>query len=448
MRPFLGVLTLLIASSQTAWAAGGLSDLNGWVESQLASSTGIGSYGLLLLGGVLASLLPCVYPVYPLTVRFLTGRSSRWGRFAHPLVYYIGLAAIYFGFGIIAALSGGAFNEILRLPLANLLIGVLFVLLALSTVDLLHLPLFGGQIDAKDPGLWGSFAMGAGAGLLSSACVGPVVVSILISIAGATSGLTFGTVATAAFKMFGFGLGVGLPILLIGVFGMALPKGGAWMRWVQRGFALLIAYFAWGYLEKAFSGYGLQTRQIQALMAGSILWVAGLWAWQKSDVTAPERMSRSLWGLGAAFGFALLLSALLPASGTSGSGSSAQASAPLVEQKGALRWNLDRKAAYAEAKASGKVVFLDFHGDWCTNCKAFQALTQSDDALNQGLQQAVLLKIYDTSDLFAEYREDPRFPELKVGLPFFVITDAEGNVLYKTTDYTKTGEMLLFLNNE
>jgi thioredoxin:protein disulfide reductase len=57
----------------------------------------------------------------------------------------------------------------------------------------------------------------------------------------------------------------------------------------------------------------------------------------------------------------------------------------------------------------------------------------------------VLLKVYDSSDLFKEYRNDPRFPELKVGLPFFLITDTQGNLLYKTNDYLKTEEMQLFL---
>ncbi len=439
------VLLALVGSAQTALAQNGIGNLNAWVESQLAGAQGISAYLFLVLGGALASLLPCVYPVYPLTVRFLSSRQSKLGRFAHPLAYYFGLAAVYFGFGIVAAISGGAFNEILRFPLANLAIGILFFLLALSTVDLLHLPFFGGQIDSENQGLGGSFVMGAGAGLLSSACVGPVVVSILISIAGATSGISAAAVASAAFKMFGFGLGVGLPILFIGVFGLALPKGGRWMVWIQRGFALVIAFFAWGYLEKALSGFGFDPRQTQAIVAGALLLIYGAWRFQKSDVPAAERMARSLFGLSAVVGIALIWRGLIPPSvQASQVGATTQPSA-LVEQKGALKWNLSQEAAYAEAKASGKVVFIDFHGDWCTNCKAFQALTQSDQHLNAGLQKAVLLKVYDTSDLFSEYRNDPRFPELKVGLPFFLITDSGGNILYKTTDFTKTEEMLLFL---
>ena len=120
--------------------------------------------------------------------------------------------------------------------------------------------------------------------------------------------------------------------------------------------------------------------------------------------------------------------------------------APNLEEKGNLTWYLNKEAAYQKAAETGKPVFVDFHGDWCTNCKAFQKQTQEDMDLNAALRNAVLYKVYDTSEEFEKYRSDPRFPELKVGLPFFLITDASGNVIYKTNDFTKTGEMELFLN--
>ena len=72
-------------------------------------------------------------------------------------------------------------------------------------------------------------------------------------------------------------------------------------------------------------------------------------------------------------------------------------------------------------------------------------MTLADAKLNAALERAVLLKVRDTTALFEEYRHDSRFPELKVGLPFLLITDANGSLLYKTSDYTKTEEMALFL---
>lgn len=106
---------------------------NAWLSQALGSSTGVASFLLLIWAGVLASLLPCVYPLYPITAAFLSRRESRLGRLAHPLAYYVGLALIYFTFGVVASVTGGSFNEVLRLPIANLFIGGLLVILALAT---------------------------------------------------------------------------------------------------------------------------------------------------------------------------------------------------------------------------------------------------------------------------------------------------------------------------
>lgn len=119
--------------------------------------------------------------------------------------------------------------------------------------------------------------------------------------------------------------------------------------------------------------------------------------------------------------------------------------APKFEKKGKLTWYLDKEAAYIEAKKTGKNVFIDFYANWCTNCKAFEKMTHEDETLIASLESTVLLKIYDTTPAFQEYSADSRFPELKVGLPFFVITNTDGELVYKTNDYMKTEEMGLFL---
>ncbi|HJK98295.1 MAG TPA: cytochrome c biogenesis protein CcdA [Polyangiaceae bacterium LLY-WYZ-14_1] len=424
--------------------------LNAWVETQLATATGPSAYLLLAVGGALASLLPCVYPLYPITVSILRSRSSRLGRFAHPLAYYVGLAAIYFGFGVVASLSGGAFNEVLRLPVTNLLIGALLFVLALATIGYLHFPMLGSGFEPKDEGLFGTWLMGAVAGLLSSACVGPVVVSILVGLATGTGVITVSSTVLAATKMGAFGLGVGLPILLIGVFGLSLPRGGRWMVGVQWLFGLLIAYFALGYVGKGLAGAGLDDGAAGSVVLGAILLLGASFLLQRADLSRTDRTRNAVLVVTAAAGFLVMARAVLPAaSATAPHGGRAVSSVggeDAVERHGDLTWYLDEDAAYDAAVRSGKPVFIDFFGSWCSNCKAFEAQTQSDEVLNDALQKAVLLKIYDTSETFERYRDDPRFPELRVGLPFFLITSPSRDVLYKTTDFTKTEEMALFLS--
>lgn len=443
MRIFIPI-AILISVGMQIQAQSVFDEMNGWIGLQLAESKGLGSYFFLFLGGAMASLLPCVYPVYPLTVNFLRNRKSKLGKFAHPLAYYFGLASIYFLFGIVASITGGAFNDILRLPMANLSIGILLFIMALATVDYLHFPFFGGQVDNQNQGLGGTIVMGAGAGLLSSACVGPIVVSILVAIASNSSTITAGLAATAAIKMMLFGLGVGVPVLLLGVFGLALPKSGKWMLYVQWLFAALIGYFAYGYLVKGINGFGMNDNVSFYILLGAALLFLAAFNLQSEENSKQKRTKLSLFVLSGVIGFFLIGANVLPVNGNS----SYQRflSEPNIEQKGDLTWYLNKDAAYQKAAETGKLVFVDFHGDWCTNCKAFQKKTQTDDELNTALQNVILYKVYDTSSEFENYRNDPRFPELKVGLPFFLITDAKENVIYKTNDFKKTEEMQLFLN--
>jgi thiol:disulfide interchange protein DsbD len=116
-----------------------------------------------------------------------------------------------------------------------------------------------------------------------------------------------------------------------------------------------------------------------------------------------------------------------------------------TETKGQLTWYLNRDDAVKAAREQGKPIFVDFFAYWCANCKAFEHLTETNQALIAGLKNAVLLKIYDTDPEFKGFQNDTRYPELKVGLPFFIIMDADDHLIYKTSDYTRSEEMLLFL---
>jgi thiol:disulfide interchange protein DsbD len=251
--------------------------------------------------------------------------------------------------------------------------------------------------------------------------------------------------------MFAFGLGLGVPFLLIGVFGVKLPKSGSWMTAVQYALALLIVYFSYTYLEKGLAGYGFAPEQIQMVFWGTLSVLAAAYFFQSTTILSLERMNRALWALAGVVGIALLLrgtapTASLVATPLTNSATGTNTASALIEREGQLSWNLRKEAAYAVAKAEGKKVFIDFYAHWCANCKAFKENTKNSPAFQATLNNAVLLKIYDTDPQFEAYKNDPRFPELKVGLPFFVITDADGNLLYKTNDYLKTDEMTLFLS--
>ncbi len=441
-----GTVSLLLAIPTVAFAQSPLADMNSWLESQLSSGdSSFTSYFFLLIGGALASLLPCTYPLYPITVNILKARSGTSRRFIHPLFYFVGIVFMYFLFGIIASASGGAFNTLLRLPISNLIIAICIFLLGLSSVELLNLPIFSGASgESKNKGIVGTFLMGMGTGLLSSACVGPIVVSILIGIAAQSNDFSVGLALTAAVKMLAFGIGLGLPFLLIGVFGLSLPKSGKWMHYAQWILGGLILYFSYVYLEKALLGFGFADGSVIAIAFGVAAILIAAYHYQLEQYMPHQKMRKALLLLSGIVGSLVLMRAMIP---QTVSNADIAITSPKTEVKGELTWYLDKEEAYKVAKEKGKPVFVDFHADWCTNCKEFQKVTQSNKAFNESLKNVVLLKVYDTSPLFQEFKNDSRFPELKVGLPFFLITDKESNLIYKTNDFLKTGEMMLFLNN-
>lgn len=444
------IVALALASPLTVHATDPLSSMNAWVEGQLSANSGSAmAFLFLFLGGLLASLLPCVYPLYPITASIVKGRAKPGGaRWPHPLAYFSGMAVMYALFGLIAGVSGGAFNVVLRLPAVNLAISAIFLLLALATCGLLYFHFFGGgQIGDKTPGLTGTFLMGLGAGLLSSSCVGPFVISILIGIAsGDASGrFAFGAALIAAAKMLAFGIGLGTTFLVVGLFGARLPKSGQWMQYVQWALGGLIAWFSYVYLEKGLSGYGFESSAISLVFAGALLLLFAAFRLQPDSLEPNQRMERALLALLAVISFLALARGILPGAPSRQATAAHAQSGPEVEQSGHLKWFLNRDDALAEAKQRGKPVFVDFYGSWCANCKAFEELTHTNEELGKALGGAVLLKIRDTSPDFKVWQNDSRFPELKVGLPFFVIMDASGKLLYKTSDYTRIDEMMLFL---
>ena len=100
----------------------------------------------------------------------------------------------------------------------------------------------------------------------------------------------------------------------------------------------------------------------------------------------------------------------------------------------------DFPLAQEQARIKGKPLFVDFYATWCANCKAFQRLTASNDQLNNALQQAVLVKIYDTDEIFETFQRDESYPELGgVGgqpfLPLFAIYSDQGALRWKGQDY-------------
>ena len=207
---------------------------------------------LVLLGGLLMNLTPCVLPLVPVSLA-LVGRGAPRGT-----AYGLGMTLAYGALGLASAFGGLAFGAIQSNPWFNIVVAVVFLLLGLATSEVFFIdfsrfrprPKVGAPAAAKR-GLLGPFLLGAGTAVLAGACVAPILLATLVLTA---KWFAAGRVWAVALP-FVLGAGMGLPWPFITAGMSVLPKPGAWMRWVNRVFAVVLFGFAVWYGWLAWSGF-------------------------------------------------------------------------------------------------------------------------------------------------------------------------------------------------
>lgn len=433
------------------------------------------SFIFMILAGLLSAATPCVYPMLPITSAILVqrGGGSREEGVRHSLLYFTGIILTYIVMGYVAGMTGGALNTIMRSAAVNLLFAVFFALFALSMLGFYDFALgqdFTAKIDSSvssKAGYTGTFLMGMVAGLVVSPCVGPVVFALLLQVANRIAEFSAELVATGqvisplqksliagkgGLLMGGFGIGIGIPFLLVGLFSNKMPRAGTWMIYVKYVLGFAILYFAFSYYMK-----GMGVARVKPDVAyGILLGVVSIFTSIYMGLFTPwvdkggpnEKLKKAFSIILFIFGFHFFFNGL----GQSGLLLESNGSARIVsttgagegegtEKHGNLVWQRDLEKAKSLAMKEKKPVFIDFYADWCANCIAFKKLSVSNDELNQALQKAILLKIYDSDELFKKFQEDPKYAELKTGLPFFVILRPDGEFFWKGTQYDAVNTM-------
>ncbi len=224
------------------------------------AASGLGAHHLTALAGMFAaglatSLTPCIYPMVPITAGILGGASAQGrtrGRTALVTAAYIlGLALVYATLGLIAGLSGTLFGTISSNPWAYFIFGNLLLLSALAMLDVLPLNaparLLSWASRLGSDSLGAAFLMGATSGLVAAPCGAPAFAAVLTWVA-ATQSAVWGFA-----YLFVFSLGMTAVLVAVGLFAgtlAALPRAGAWMRWIKRGAATLMIAMAEYYFVK------------------------------------------------------------------------------------------------------------------------------------------------------------------------------------------------------
>jgi thiol:disulfide interchange protein DsbD len=208
------------------------------------------------IGGLVALLTPCVFPMIPMTVSFFTKQSkSKAAGVRNALIYSVSIIVIYIalGLGVTLIFGADAMNNLATNVWFNLAFFVLLVVFAVSFLGAFEITLpssFVNKMDARSEkgGLLGIFFMAFTLGLVSFSCTGPIIGTLLVE-AAAT-----GALAGPFFGMFGFSLALALPFGLFAAFPgwlNTLPKSGGWLNSVKVTLGFLELALALKFLSNA-----------------------------------------------------------------------------------------------------------------------------------------------------------------------------------------------------
>ena len=284
---------------------------------------------LVLGGGLAANLTPCVLPLVPVNLS-LVGKGAVRGA-----AYGLGITMAYGCLGLAAAFGGLAFGTIQSSPWFSLLAACVFVFLGLAvaevfTIDFSKFRPRTKRSAPKDgtasaPSLLKPFALGAWSAVLAGACVEPILIATLVLTAEwFAAGRTWAVVLP-----FVLGAGMGLPWPFAAAGMKVLPRPGAWMRWVNRVFAVVMFGMAAWYGWLAWSAW--QAKSVKNVIDPKTGWIEA----------TPETWTKAL----------------------------------------------------EAARATGKPVFVDVWATWCKNCVAMESTTFANADVRKELEKYAVVRL-------------------------------------------------------
>lgn len=409
-------------------------------QDQLAkqlSTNAFSVFWFFILGLGLA-FTPCVLPMLPLLSAIVMGNKTSPTRLRAALLsfsYVQGMALTYTLLGLAVAAIGLPFQVALQSPPVLIGLSVLFILLATSMFGLFEIRLpnawqqkLNQMSQQQQGGAVGSvFVMGMIAGLIASPCTSAPLSGALLYVAQS------GDLFIGAIALYLLALGMGLPLMLITLFGhQVLPKSGEWLLHVKTAFGFVMLALPVFLLARVLPA-NVEPLMWSALAMAFLAWLISLTS------------GKGLFKLGLRLGLLGLF------------GLSAYPWANWVWQpeKVALQQPqlaLTRIHSLAELEtqlqdAQGKKVMLDLYADWCVACKEFEKYTFTDPMVQQKLSEMVVLQIDMTHNSPENSALMKHFQVL--GLPTILFFDEQGRELTQSrvTGFLAAQPFLDWLNS-
>ena len=344
-------------------------------------------FGFFLLGLGLA-FTPCVLPMLPLLSAIVIGQNQRpnmWRAFALSFVYVQGMALTYTLLGLIVAAIGLPFQVALQHPYVMIGLSIIFVLLALSMFGVFTLQLPSSlqtklsllSQQQKAGAFGGVFLMGMIAGLVASPCTSAPLSGALLYVAQS------GDLFTGAITLYLLALGMGVPLILITLFGnKILPKSGMWMETVKKLFGFVML--------------ALPVFLISRILPDE--WTPRLWAMLGTAFFIWFAFQMPKNGTGWVFRILFLVAAMISVKPLQTWVWGETSTPSAVENKVVSHVEFKKVKSEAELQQvlvenNKPLVMLDLYADWCVACKEFEKETFSDPSVQKAFGDMLLLQV-------------------------------------------------------
>ncbi len=332
--------------------------------------------------GLLLSLTPCVLPMIPVLSGILVGHGkdlSTRKAFFLSLSYVLSMSLTYAAIGAVVALMGHNLQVLLQSPVTLISFSLVFVLLALSMFDIYQLKLPTSwqaklaNVSYKQAG--GHYLGAALMGCLSTLILSPCVTAPLIGALGYIA--QTGNIALGTAALFFLGLGMGVPLLLIGAsLGRWLPHAGHWMNSIKKIFGLMLLAVAIYLISRLLPAF-----IIMLLWAGLLIFSGLVFV----------RTIRSLGIILLLYGILILIGASLGNTNPL-KPLTQQAKAPQIHTKIVKNMH-ELETALQTAQQKKQAVLLDFYADWCTSCQVIESKMLAHPQILEAIKQMQFIKV-------------------------------------------------------
>jgi len=388
----------------------------------------IKSYGLwkvvitlagFFLAGLGLNLTPCIYPLIPVTVSYFSIKAgkSKGYIFIHGLMYLLGIAITNSALGTGAALSGGMLGSALQTPWVLLGISMVLFLFGLSSLGLWEIRVPSkvlGFASKSYGGYGGSLFMGLTLGVIAAPCIGPFILGMLAYVG------TVGDPVLGFIYFFVLSLGMGVPLMIIGIFSGLIdriPFSGEWMVWMRKVMGWILILMSAHVLTPVLDieGGSLPLVSFMGILAGIHLG----WMDRSGDSISRFVVFKRLISIAFIIVFAYLLLNTF------------------FMKQASVRWLAYDEDLIKKASEEGRAVVIDFYAEWCAPCIVLDRELFGDHEVVEAMKDILPLRVDLTRKVEDQQKILKRYHVR--GVPTIIFLDSAGRELedLRITSYVK-----------